>query len=264
VHLRSLALAIPAYNEADGIPEFLTELDASIAELTDEHWFVVVDDTSSDDTVAVLNALAPQLKGTLVVVENDVNLGHGPTVLKAYRRAIETGAEWILQVDGDGQFFGTDVATVAKKAAGGDTIVTGERSTRFDPWYRKVVTTTLPLALRVGFGVSRRDVNCPFRLYRADVLGPMLDQVPADSLTPHVLLTIIEERSGQPRSEVVVEHRPRRGDNEVGTTWRQGRNIIVPQRLVKFCANAARQLVDFRRARRHSTCGWSFQSRSSW
>lgn len=248
MHVRSLALAIPAYNEADGIGEFLNELDQTLSSACDEHWFVVVDDTSSDNTVEVLNELAQTLKGELIVVENDVNLGHGPTVLKAYRRAIATGAEWILQVDGDGQFFGSDIETVAAKAASGNTIITGQRSTRFDPWYRRVVTSTLPLTLRLGFGVSRRDVNCPFRLYRSDVLGPMLDQVPADSLTPHVLLTIIEERSGQPTSEVVVQHRPRRGDSEVGTTWRQGRNIIVPQRLVKFCANAARQLVDFRRA----------------
>lgn len=245
--LRSIALAIPAYNEADGIVEFLTELDASLDAVADQHWFVVVDDTSSDDTVDVLNELAADLKGELIIVENTVNLGHGPTVLKAYRRAIETGAEWILQVDGDGQFFGTDIATVARQANSGHTIVTGSRHTRFDPWYRKVVTGTLPLALRVGFGVKRGDVNCPFRLYRSDVLTPLLDQVPDDSLTPHVLLTILEEKSGEPCKEVTVQHRPRRGDTEVGTTWRQGRNILVPSRLVKFCGNSLVQLVEFRR-----------------
>lgn len=246
-HLSSLALAIPAYNEADGISEFLTELDAAIAELCDKHFFVVVDDTSSDDTIEVLKALKADLTGELIIVENTENLGHGPSVQKAYRRAIETGAEWILQVDGDGQFFGTDVATVAAEAMRGHTIVTGARNTRFDPWYRTVVTSTLPLALKAGFGVSRGDVNCPFRLYRADVLEPLLDQLPDRSLTPHVLLTILEEKSGEPCSEVTVEHRPRRGDTEVGTTWGNVNNIVVPRRLIKFCAASAKQLVEFRR-----------------
>jgi len=244
----TVALAIPAYNEADGIGGFLTELDEVLDAELDSHAFVIVDDTSKDNTVKVLHELAPSLSGELIVVENTINLGHGPSVLKAYHRALDTGAEWVIQVDGDGQFEGADLALLLNHGRAGNQIVTGARNMRFDPWYRTVLTQTLPIALKLGFGVERRDVNCPFRLYRADILRQILADVPDDSLTPHVLMTVLETKAEVPKHEVEVRHRPRRGDTEVGTTWGNAGNLLIPKRLLKLCATAARQLADFRRS----------------
>lgn len=244
----SVALAIPAYNEADGIEGFLTDMDAVLDACSDQHWFVVVNDVSTDNTAQVLDTLGPHLKGEMIAVTNAVNSGHGPTVLNAYRRALDTGADWILQVDGDGQFEAEDIELLFRHAQAGSDIVTGEREVRFDPWYRKVVTGSLPVALRAAFKVERRDINCPFRLYRADVLPAILDQVPADSLTPHVLMTVLEARSGHRHVEIPVQHRPRRGDTEVGTTWGDAKNLLVPKKLLVFLKDAAGQLVRFHRS----------------
>jgi len=252
-HLTSVALAIPAYNEADGIAGFLADLDAVLDEMCDEHWFVIVNDVSTDNTVEVLDGLAPRLRGKLVVQTNAVNSGHGPTVINAYRRALATGADWILQVDGDGQFEAEDIELLFRHARAGAAVVTGRRSVRFDPWYRKVVTRALPLMLKAGFGVNRRDINCPFRLYRADVVTSILGDVPSDSLTPHVLMTVLESRRAERHVEVPVQHRPRRGDSETGTTWRGGGleklgDLVVPMKLVRFLRDALKQLISFRKS----------------
>jgi len=244
-------LAIPAYNEADGIGGFLHDLDAVLAATTTQHWFCVVNDVSTDNTAQVLDQLGSELQGSMVASTNAKNSGHGPTVLNAYRNALDTGADWVLQVDGDGQFEAEDLELLFRHAQAGAAIVTGERTIRFDPWYRKVVTGTLPHALALAFKVKRRDINCPFRLYRRDVLGPILDQVPADSLTPHVLMTVLEDRSGHRHVEIPVQHRPRRGDSEVGTTWREGtgmKDLLVPKKLMIFLSQALGQLVRFRRS----------------
>lgn len=245
--VRSVALAIPAYNEADGIGGFLQDLDGVLDQFCDRHWFVVVDDVSTDATVDVLAVVAGQLDGELILETNPVNRGHGPTVLAAYERALATGADWVLQVDGDGQFEAEDLELLFRHASGGAAVVTGRRTVRFDPWYRSVVTGALPLALRIGFGVRRRDVNCPLRLYRRDVLGDILAEIADDSLTPHVLMTVLEERHVERHVEVPVQHRPRRGDTDVGSTWGNARRLVVPMKLVRFVGAAARQLVDFRR-----------------
>jgi glycosyltransferase involved in cell wall biosynthesis len=246
--ISSVALAIPAYNEADGIAGFMTDMDTVLDACTDQHWFVVVNDVSTDNTAQVLDSLGPQLAGDLITVTNDLNSGHGPTVLTAYRRALETGAEWILQVDGDGQFEAEDIEMLLRHAQAGAAIVTGEREVRFDPWYRTVVTGALSLALRTAFKVKRRDINCPLRLYRADILPAILDQVPTDSLTPHVLMTVLEDRSGHRHVEIPVQHRPRRGDTEIGSTWGDAKNLLIPRKLMVFLKDAAIQLVGFRRA----------------
>lgn len=242
----SVAVAIPAYNEADGIEGFLTEIDQALAKGTTRHHIVVVNDRSSDNTLEVLEGLKPKLEGELIVITNEVNSGHGPTVLNAYQRALETGAEWIFQVDGDGQFEGEDVSLLFSYARSGAPIVTGQRITRFDPWYRRVVTTTLPRALQVLFGIKRNDINCPFRLYRSDVLAEILEKVPQDSLTPHVLMTILEEKSAHRCAEIPVRHRPRRGDSEQGTTWRASK-ILIPKKLLVFLKDSLKQLFQFRK-----------------
>lgn len=245
--VESVALAIPAYNEADGIAGFLHDLDATLSDLAARHHFVVVNDVSTDNTAEVLADVAPRLQGELIAITNDRNSGHGPTVLNAYRHALDTGAEWILQVDGDGQFEAEDIELLFRHASAGADIVTGQREVRFDPWYRKAVTDTLPVALKAAFGVDRRDINCPFRLYRRTVLPAILDQVPPDSLTPHVLMTVLEDRSGHRHVEVPVQHRPRRGDTEVGSTWGDAKNLLVPRKLMVFLKDALVQLQQFRR-----------------
>jgi len=58
---------------------------------------------------------------------------------------------------------------------------------------------------------------------------------------------VLETKIGVPKHEVVVRHRPRRGDTEVGTTWGNAGNLIIPKRLIALCTTAARQLVDFRK-----------------
>lgn len=244
--VRRVALAIPAYNEADGISGFLTDMDAVLADLCDEHWFVIINDVSTDTTMQVLEGLKPQLKGELIAETNAVNSGHGPTVLNAYERALATGAEWILQVDGDGQFEAEDIELLFRHANGGAAMVTGQRTVRFDPWYRKIVTGILPTMLRAGFGVKRRDINCPFRLYRAEVVRSILADVPRDSLTPHVLMTVLEDRHNERHVEVPVQHRPRRGDSEAGTMF-GARKLIVPKKLMIFLKDAFVQLASFRK-----------------
>src|SRR5205823_2537929 len=105
-------VAIPAYNEADGLPGFLEEIDRALRPHVRRLHFVVVDDASSDETAASLEALRPDLGGLLDVVVNDRNLGHGPSLVAGYQRALALEPDFVLQVDGDGQFHGSDLRRV--------------------------------------------------------------------------------------------------------------------------------------------------------
>src|SRR5436190_24354599 len=106
--LPSIAIAIPAHNEAESLVEFLTEIDDALSGRAAGLTFVVVDDASSDDTSEATRKAAELVDGEVLLFRNEAQLGHGPTVLEAYRRAIDTGADLVLQVDGDGQFLGSD------------------------------------------------------------------------------------------------------------------------------------------------------------
>lgn len=237
-------MAIPAYNEADGIAGFIAELDAVLARTSVGHRFVVADDASTDATVAELVALDGTLTGELIIDEADENRGHGPTVVRAYRRCVALEPDAIVQVDGDGQFVADDLELLLGEYARGADVVTGVRTGRNDPWFRVVVTSGLRILVRVAFGVRRRDTNCPFRLYRTATLATLLDGLPPDPLVPHVELTILEARSGATHREVPVRHQPRRGAG-VGTMWRGRSRLGALGRLLGFSVRALGEVIRF-------------------
>jgi glycosyltransferase involved in cell wall biosynthesis len=242
----SVAVAIPAYNEADGIPGFLTEIDRALSPHVSSLRLVVVDDASGDGTRDVLTALAPSLQAELDVLVNPVNRGHGASVLRAYRRALESAPDYVLQVDGDGQFHGSDLRRVLVLLVDEAHAVSGVRRFRQDPWFRMAMTRLVRLYVNFGFGVGARDPNCPLRGYDAALLAQLLDQLPPECLVPNLYLTVVASREGLALLEVDVSHRVRRGHTAEGTTWKRGARSPIPWRLVRFSVAALRESYGLR------------------
>jgi dolichol-phosphate mannosyltransferase len=244
----SVALAIPAYNEADGIPGFLTEIDRALSPHVDSLRLVVVDDASTDDTVAALKELAPTLQGELEIHVNPVNRGHGPSVLRAYREALRGDPDFVLQVDGDGQFHGSDLRRVLVLLVDEAHAVSGVRRFRQDPWFRMAMTRLVRSYVNVSFGVGARDPNCPLRGYEATLLAGLLSALPDECLVPNLYLTVVASRRGLALLEVDVSHRVRRGVSTEGTTWKRGARSPIPWRLVRFSLAALRESYALRGA----------------
>jgi dolichol-phosphate mannosyltransferase len=242
----SVAIAIPAYNEAEGIAGFLLEIDEALHGHVGDVTFVVVDDCSTDDTVAVLEALRPKLEGRLIVGSTGTNCGHGPAALTAYRQALDTGASHIIGVDGDGQFLGTDIRRVLVLLEDGGDGVCGVRRFRYDPWFRMLMTRLLRVYILRLFGVPTRDANCPLRGYRAELLDELLRWIPDGSLIPNVHLAILAARRGATLVEVDVNHRVRRGDSTTGTMFSSADRLGVLKRLGTFSLRALAESWRFR------------------
>jgi dolichol-phosphate mannosyltransferase len=241
----SVAVAIPAYNEADGIGGFLEEIDRALAPHVGSLRLIVVDDASSDDTGAVLEVLRPRLRATLEVLVNRGNRGHGPSLLTAYRRALETDPDFVLQVDGDGQFHGSDLRRVLVLLLDEAHAVSGVRRFRQDPWFRMAMTRLLRTYVGISFGVNARDPNCPLRGYDPGLLRQLVDVLPDQCLIPNLYLTVVAARRGLALVEVDVSHRVRRGLSVHGTTWARTLSP-VPWRLVRFSVAALRESRSFR------------------
>jgi glycosyltransferase involved in cell wall biosynthesis len=252
-----VAVAIPAYNEADGIAGFLREIDQALAPHAGALHLVVVDDASTDNTLEVLEGVRPDLQGSLEVVATPVNRGHGPSLIAAYRRALELAPDYVLEVDGDGQFHGSDLRRVLVDDAHA---VSGVRRFRQDPWFRMIMTRLVRGYVHASFGVAARDPNCPLRGYDAEVLRELLQVLPTNSLIPNLYLTILASRRGLALLEVDVSHRVRRGATTEGSMLGRGKGSPIPWRLVRFSIAALRESRSFRH--RMDTPGWARQS--SW
>lgn len=233
-----VAVVIPAFNEAEGLAAFLAEITSSFAEYDVSGILIVVDDASTDDTSVVAKAHADVIRAT-------ANRGHGPTALAAYDAGLRSGAQVIVHVDGDGQFYGRDIARVAAALHTTDAeVVHGVRRGRTDPWFRRALSASVRVAVLVLCGRSVPDVNTPLRAYRPDALRRLLTEVPGTALVPHVHFSIAEARHGLRVRYVSVSSIPRRGGAAQGTMWGAGRTRIFlpPRRLMRFARLALVEL----------------------
>lgn len=238
------AIVMPAFNEMEGITGFIREiLEAFPKETT--HVFVI-DDCSTDGTAAVLQELARS--GMPVTVESNAeNLGHGPSTVLALRRGVQADADVIVSVDGDGQFLGREMATLARAVESGiPMVIEGCRLRRSDPRYRRIVSSITRLLVREASGKWPCDANTPLRAYSLSALTQLLRSLPDQTSTPNLMISVLARTQGVQVQEEPVTSQLRRGSSPLGTTWGRSARLLPSPRFMRFCLRALRDWHIFR------------------
>jgi len=243
-----IAIAMPIFNEADGIEKTLKQIDAVMKSYNFEICLFLQNDCSTDNTIEIVQKIKQSLNMRIEIENNLANLGHGPTTLEAYRRATLSDFKIVLQLDSDGQFDPDDLPRLLQVLNSSTKVAYGIRTNRVDPWYRKIITLGLRVVLRIIFNCGGQDPNTPIRAYERIHLKSLLDHVPKNSPTPNILLTVIANRLSAQSVMVKVAHRSREGKLKTGTMWRDRTRfkIFFPKRLILFSANALFHLIKFR------------------
>lgn len=91
-------VVVPTYNEAGNLPELVERLFA-LEVLGLE--LLVVDDGSPDGTAAVAGALESDHPGRIHILHRLSKQGLGPAYVSGFRRALDLGADQIIQMDAD-------------------------------------------------------------------------------------------------------------------------------------------------------------------
>jgi dolichol-phosphate mannosyltransferase len=217
-----LSVVVPVYNEAGVIEDLIRDLERELVPLVGNLEVIVVDDASTDDTARILERLARRLPW-LDVQCADRNAGHGPSVIRGLDRA---SAEWIFQIDSDGQF---DVAL-------------GVRAQRRDPAHRLLLSRVVRLATSLLAGRRIRDANTPFRLLRRAVWTDLGPRMAPDTLAPNIFVTVGAALRGWRTCEIPVTHLPRE----------RGTSSLRAFRLLRFSLRGLMQLVAFRQHLTHA------------
>jgi dolichol-phosphate mannosyltransferase len=239
--MHHVAIAMPVYNEADGLGETLADLSRIPGLLNIQIGLFIQDDCSSDSSLEITD----QFQDSVFRINAETNqyrLGHGPTVHRAYQRALESNAECVVQLDGDGQFMVDDVAKVMVSLLFGSEMAIGIRNNRTGPKHRRFASRLLRLIGYLAFGVNSKDLNSPIRGFRAESLSQILPLVHQSSLIPNVYLSILGSRYFKRIDEFDVEDRKRRGNYTVGAAWRKRKGL--PFLNYKFLLFSIRALIE--------------------
>jgi len=235
---------MPAWNESEGITAFVTELQESFCNTQVN--FCIVNDCSLDDTEYKVLELK-KLGYEISLHSNLINLGHGPSTVKALRLGLHSGTEYILAIDGDGQFIGREVALLYLAIKSGKfDLVEGIRINRNDPLSRKFISLVTRYLIFFRTGHRTVDANTPLRLYKKDSLALLLESLPSTSLIPNLYLSALSRKMKLRIGFVNVSSIPRRGTNPIGTTWGKSSFLKPNTKLFKFCYAAAKEWFSFK------------------
>lgn len=186
-----LWVVVPAYNERDAVSGVVREWAPVLRESGASFVLCVLNDGSRDDTLEVLEGLRSEVPELRIV--DKPNSGHGQTCVEGYRLALAEGADWIFQIDSDGQCDPRHFPLLWGARDGADAIY-GFRRVREDGAARYWVSRAVSFTAFLGFGVWVRDANVPYRLMSRRAVESLGDGVPSDFHLANVLVALIQER----------------------------------------------------------------------
>ena len=114
----SVAVVMPIHNEAARVRQALARV-PSFVDL-----IIAVDDGSTDETA---RRLSETEDARLITLTHARNLGVGAATKTGYKHSLETDAELIAVMDGDGQMDGGDLGRLLERAIAGADYVKGNR-----------------------------------------------------------------------------------------------------------------------------------------
>jgi dolichol-phosphate mannosyltransferase len=204
-------LVLPTYNEAENIEAIVR---AARAQLREADRILVVDDNSPDGTGAIADLLATELDGVEVLHRSDKE-GLGRAYLAGFRRALDGGADLVLEMDADFSHDPADLPRLIAAAEHAD-LVLGSRYVAggsVTDWglLRKLVSRGGSWYARSVLRVQVRDLTGGFKCFRRSVLDALdLQSVHADGYGFQIELTYRAIKAGFRVAEVPIVFRDRR------------------------------------------------------
>ncbi len=170
-HTLSVAVVIPAYNEARLLPVTLQKIPCFVDGV------IVVDDGSSDDTTEIVRTLSDR---RITLIEHRKNLGVGRAITSGYEAALSDHYDLIVVMGADDQMDPIEIPhLLAPIAAGHADYVKGNRLGHPEhkkrmPTIRRLGTYYLSYMTRIATGLSDvQDSQCGFTAISNETLASL-------------------------------------------------------------------------------------------
>ena len=212
-----LIVNLPAYNEAEKIAETIKRIPRQI-DGVDEVLVQVIDDGSKDNTFTIAKEAGAEL-----VYTNGVNRGVGKTFRHAVERALENGADIMVNIDADGQFDPEDIKKIIQPVLSQEVDMVS--ADRFDhlaakniPFIKDVLNRLAARLIGSFMNVKIKDLTCGFRAYSRETLLRL--NLPGDyTYTQEVIIDALGKNLKIKWVPVAVTYYAGRKSRVVKTIW---------------------------------------------
>lgn len=240
-----LSVVIPAYNEAANIRSgSLTAVHDYLCAQSYPYEIIVVDDGSTDETVALAEDFVAQRRNTRLI--RNPHRGKAFTVTTGLRAA--TG-QIVLFTDMDQATPIQETAKLLPWYERGYDVVVGSRGTyrRNAPLWRKFMSRSQILLRNLILGFKDvTDTQCGFKSFRGSAIGPILDHLHLYNFTKHAEVRGATVTAGFDVEVLFVAQRLGYRVKEVPVEWdyRHSRRV----NLLKDSLRGVRELLEIRAA----------------
>ncbi len=194
-----ITVVIPAYNEADSLPELLNEISEALKE---HNWnAVIIDDGSNDDTWKTVSDLAGRypLKG----LRFGANRGKAAALAAGFDQA---DGKFIATLDGDLQDDPAEILPMIDvMEKDGLDLISGWKKVRHDPAGKRLPSKIFNGVVGLTTGIHLHDFNCGLKVYRSAVAETLELYGEMHRYTP-----VLAFRNGFRVGEKTVNHRARK------------------------------------------------------
>jgi putative flippase GtrA len=205
----SLSAVLPAYNEEATIAQAVQAVVEALAEWVPDFEVIVVNDGSKDCTGAIVETIAaadPRVR----LINHPINQGYGAALVSGFEA---TTKDLAFFMDSDGQFDIRDLERFFPLIGEYDAVL-GYRTDRQDSWMRKCNAWGWKTLVNCIFRLGIRDVDCAFKLYRADFFRGHRLETRGAMINTEILYKF--RRAGYTYTQLGVRHLPRRSGQATG------------------------------------------------
>lgn len=187
-----ISFIFPAYNEAENLKRFPSEVFPVFDALGEVYEIIVIDDGSHDDTAVV----AANLGGPVRLVKHEINKGLGAAVRTGIASA---RGDLIITMDTDLTFAPSLVARLLERFRQGDVdVVSGSPKlasyAKDVPFYRVAISYVASFVYAIVMGKWMRDVSPIFRLYKREQLVQLPLQTNRFEINAEILFHLIQQK----------------------------------------------------------------------
>ncbi len=201
-----VSVVIPVFNEEESLPGLFERL-FPVMESLDKSWEVVfVNDGSRDRSLALLVDSVDRHPGSIRVVDFNGNFGQHMAIMAGF--SVSKGKA-VVTMDADLQNPPEEIPRLLQQMDAGYDVVGTIRSTRRDPFFRKVASKVVNGITNKITGLNLHDYGCMLRAYSRRVVD-LINSCPESS----TFIPALAQKFALNPTEIEVGH----SERELGTS----------------------------------------------
>ena len=214
----TLFIIIPAHNEESKIQDVIRQAQEYSQNI------IVVDDGSRDSTAAKAKELR------VIVLRHNVNLGKGAALRTGCDYAIQSGADNLIVLDGDGQHDPQEIPRFLKALSQSEIVFGYRRKPESMPFVLKLGNWCINNIFYLLFRINIKDSQCGYRAFTAEAYKKVRWDASDYYMETEMLIKAGKHKLSHSQIPIETIY----ADNYKGTTVLDGVKIVTSLFLWRF------------------------------